>query len=125
MRTNALFILMIAATTGLHAQIKTDHILTTTWKQTGGTEIFHEFVATKGEVSITNDDILIVPQCYEWDYHYKIIESTDQRLVVEKYNYVRTKELVGSYVPSGITFSFEKTDITKEQYKKLIQTAEG
>ena len=99
----------------VQAQIPNEKVLDKTWKVNLMLNTSHEFVvATKQKIYINNDNMIVVPQCYRWDYYFKIVSVTDERLVLEEYEYTPKK-----LTPTGNHVFFTKSDLTGADLEKL------
>lgn len=102
----------------VQAQTPIEKVLNTTWKVNLMLNSSHEFVvATKEKTYINSGNIIVIPQCYRWDYYFKIVSVNDNSLVLEEYEY-SPKQLI----PTGKHIYFKRSDLTDTDLEKLNYT---
>jgi hypothetical protein len=98
----------------LFAQIDHNAVLNATWKVNLEKATSHDWMSTSGDITINNDDMIVIPKCYEWDYYFKIIRVTKTELVLERYD--NWKDILTA---TGNYYYFKRTQLTKSDFDTL------
>ncbi len=122
MKITTLFLCISLGLVSAIAQTNADKLFNSTWKIQLDRNSAHEFTvtATAGKVKMEGN-MLIFPQCYTWDYYFKIVTMTDSTLILERYDYdpQKLKSTEDALIRSGDFYYFKKVDLSLEQFKLL------
>ena len=116
MKLKFFFVTLCLGVGTLMAQTNKSKLLNTTWKVDLGKNSTYEFTCTMNDIYITDDDqMIVVPQCYQWDGYFKIISIIDDKMVLQEYDYTHR-----DLKPTNKFYHLKKTNLSLEDYNNLI-----
>lgn len=125
MRRNLLILTMFISLNSLWAQNLNNDLglFNTTWKAWSHEKIADEFACNGSKATITDERLLILPQCDNEDRIFKILFVSDKTLVLEKLKkkpIKKRRKIVGEkLVPTGKFFYFKNAHMDALEYHKM------